>query len=162
METERDEVITTKERLRDEHSAWSDEPGAPRKNERHTINIVLSMPEGADAGAVRRASRAFAKSLFADTNQYLMAVHHPGNDPDSKHPHAYLTVKARGYDGSRLDPKKAESAMTEEISTMNTHPIRPGPYEAMVAGVKPNAQAFRGSRHDSLSETTLEVIAQRH
>ncbi len=115
VETERGEVITTKERLREEHGAWSDELGVPRKNERHTINIVLSMPEGTDAEAVRRASRAFAQSLFAATHQYLMAVHHPGNDPDSKHPHAHLTVKARGYDGSRLDPKKVDLQAWREV-----------------------------------------------
>lgn len=115
VETERGEVISTRDRLREEHRAWCDELGPPRSNERHTVNIVLSMPAGTDAEAVRRASRAFAKSVFGERNQYLMAVHHPGNDKDTKHPHAHLTVKARGYDGTRLDPKKADLQIWREV-----------------------------------------------
>ena len=115
VETERGEVIGTRDRLREEQRAWSDELGPPRSNERHTINIVLSMPAGTDAEAVRRASRAFAESLFGETNQYLMALHHPGNDEDTKHPHIHLTVKARGYDGARLDPKKADLQAWREV-----------------------------------------------
>ena len=114
-ETERGEVIGTRSRMREEQRAWCDELGPPRSNERHTINIVLSMPAGTDAEAVRRASRAFAESLFGETNQYLMAVHHPGNDGDTKHPHVHLTVKARGYDGARLDPKKADLQIWREV-----------------------------------------------
>lgn len=115
VETERGEVIGTRDRLREEQRAWCDELGPPRSNERHTINIVLSMPAGTDAEAVRRASRAFAESVFGETNQYLMAVHHPGNDEDTKNPHVHLTVKARGYDGARLDPKKADLQIWREV-----------------------------------------------
>ncbi|MBZ2207191.1 relaxase/mobilization nuclease domain-containing protein [Massilia soli] len=115
VETERGEVIATRDRLREEHRAWCDELGPPRSNERHTINIVLSMPAGTDTEAVRRATRAFAESVFGETNQYLMAVHHPGNDNDTKNPHAHLTVKARGYDGARLDPKKTDLQTWREV-----------------------------------------------
>lgn len=115
VETERGEVIGTRDRLREEQRAWCDELGPPRGNERHTINIVLSMPEGTDPEAVRRASRAFAISVFGEKNQYLMAVHHPGNDEDTKHPHVHLTVKTRGFDGTRLDPKKADLQTWREV-----------------------------------------------
>lgn len=115
VETERGEVIATRGRLREEHRAWCDELGPQRSNERHTINIVLSMPEGTDPEAVRRASCAFATTVFGATHQYLMAVHHPGNDDDTKHPHTHLTVKVRGYDGSRLDPKKADLQVWREV-----------------------------------------------
>ena len=115
VETERGEVIGTRDRLREEQRAWCDELGPPRSNERHTINIVLSMPAGTDGVAVRRASRAFAESVFGETNPDLMAVHHPGNDEDTKHPHVHLTVKARGYDGARLDPKKADLQTWREV-----------------------------------------------
>lgn len=108
LENERGEIISTKERLREEHQDWSNEFGKPRANERHTVNIVLSMPTGTDAQAVRRAARDFAKEKFGETNQYVMALQHPGNDPKSKQPHVHLTVKTRGYDGTRLDPKKAD------------------------------------------------------
>lgn len=108
LENERGEVIATRERLLEEHKDWSDDFGKPRANERHTVNIVLSMPAGTEPEAVRRAARSFAKEKFGDTNQYVMALQHPGNDPKSKQPHVHLTVKTRGYDGSRLDPKKAD------------------------------------------------------
>lgn len=108
LENERGEIISTKERLREEHQDWANEFGKPRANERHTVNIVLSMPTGTDAQAVRRAVRDFAKETFGETNQYVMALQHPGNDPKSKQPHVHLTVKTRGYDGTRLDPKKAD------------------------------------------------------
>jgi type IV secretion system T-DNA border endonuclease VirD2 len=108
LENERGEVIDTRERMREEHKQWVQEFGKPRKNERHTVNIVLSMPTRTDPEAVRRAARDFAKATFGDTNQYVMALQHPGNDPKTKQPHVHLTVKARGYDGARLDPKKAD------------------------------------------------------
>ena len=108
IENERGEVIDTRERLREEHKQWSEELGAPRKNQRDTINIVLSMPESTEPEAVRRAAREFAKEIFSENHQYVMALHHSGNDPKTKQPHVHLTVKARGYDGAKLDPKKAD------------------------------------------------------
>lgn len=108
LENERGEIIATKKRLLEEHKDWSDEFGKVRANERHTVNIVLSMPAGTDPEAVRRAARAFAKEQFGETHQYVMALQHPGNDAKSKQPHVHLAVKTRGYDGSRLDPKKAD------------------------------------------------------
>jgi hypothetical protein len=110
LENERGEILDTRERIREEHKQWSKELGQPRKNERDSINIVLSMPKGTDAEAVRRAVRAFAKEQFGETNQYVMALHHPGNDKDTKNPHVHLTVKARGYDGAKLDPRKDDLA----------------------------------------------------
>lgn len=108
LENERGEIISTKEQLRELHRDWANEFGKPRANERHTVNIVLSMPTGTDAQAVRRAVRDFAQEKFSQTHQYVMALQHPGNDPKSKQPHVHLTVKTRGYDGTRLDPKKAD------------------------------------------------------
>jgi hypothetical protein len=115
LENERGEIIETHERLREEHKQWSEELGKPRANERHTVNIVLSMPAGTHHEAVRRAARDFAKEEFGDTNQYLMALHHPGNDEGTKQPHVHLTVKARGYDGARLNPKKADLQEWREL-----------------------------------------------
>jgi hypothetical protein len=108
LENERGEIIDTRERLREEHKQWCDELGVPRKNQRDTINIVLSMPASTAPEAVKRAAREFAKENFSGNHQYVMALHHPGNDAETKQPHVHLTVKARGYDGAKLDPKKTD------------------------------------------------------
>lgn len=77
---------------------------------REAFNIVLSMPEGTDELAVKRAVRDFAAREF-EGFQYVMAAHTFDTDPDpkpSKHPHVHLSVKARGEDGTRLNPRKAD------------------------------------------------------
>lgn len=77
---------------------------------REAFNIVLSMPEGTPALAVKRAARDFAAEEFAD-HQYVMVLHTYETDPDpepSKHPHVHLAVKATALDGTRLNPRKAD------------------------------------------------------
>ncbi|ESQ92517.1 relaxase/mobilization nuclease domain-containing protein [Asticcacaulis benevestitus] len=74
------------------------------------FNIVLSMPEGTPALAVKNAARDFAAREFGGY-QYAMALHTYDTDPDqdpAKHPHVHLTVKARGLDGTRLNPRKVD------------------------------------------------------
>jgi hypothetical protein len=81
----------------DDVSAW-----------REAFNIVLSMPAGTDAEAVRRAAADFARKQFGD-HQYAMALHthdtDPGREP-APHPHVHLVVKATSPDGLRLNPRK--------------------------------------------------------
>lgn len=108
LENERGEDIDNKDRLREEHRDWARELGKPRKNERDSIHIVLSMPMGTDPEAVKTAARNFAKEQFGENHRYLMALHHSGNDKDTKNPHVHLTVKSLGFDGTRLDAKKAD------------------------------------------------------
>ena len=100
--------------VRDLARQWT-EAGHDRRNARDTINLVLSMPKGTDRVAVAEAARAFARSQFGATNDYLMAVH-----DDTDQPHAHITVKARGFDGVMLDPKKDDlqawrEAFAEEL-----------------------------------------------
>lgn len=78
---------------------------------REAINVVLSMPEGTDELAVARAARDFARREFGENYQYVMAVHTFADDPGpepSKHPHVHLAIKSRGFDGTRLNPRKAD------------------------------------------------------
>jgi hypothetical protein len=81
----------------DDVSAW-----------REAFNIVLSMPAGTDAEAVRRAAAEFAREEFGD-HQYAMALHthdtDPGREP-APHPHVHLVVKASSPDGLRLNPRR--------------------------------------------------------
>lgn len=118
-ENERGEVIDNHDALRAVHHEWSRQLGKPRANQRDTVNIVLSMPEGTDPEAVQRAARAFAKEQFTH-NQYLMALHTPENDPPvnghkgTKNPHVHLTVKSLGLDLTRLNPRKDDLAEWRE------------------------------------------------
>lgn len=80
-----------------------------RSNARDTINLILSMPSGTDPQAVADAARAFAQKTFAGDYDYLLAHHNLDSDPKRpENPHAHLTVKTRGRDGRRLDPRKAD------------------------------------------------------
>lgn len=106
-ENERGQMIQTRDQLREEHRHWVEQLGKPRKNERDTLNLVLSMPAGTDPEAVRKAAREFAKEQFSN-HQYLMALHCKENDKDTKNPHVHLTVKTRGLNGERLHPRKAD------------------------------------------------------
>lgn len=75
---------------------------------REAYNIVLSMPAGTEAIALHWAARAFAKDEFGG-HQYAMVLHTYENDPNSnpsENPHVHLCVKARGADGTRLNPRK--------------------------------------------------------
>jgi hypothetical protein len=67
------------------------------------MHLVLSMPEGTPETAVHHAARAYAKRMFAANHEYVFALH-----TDEPHPHVHLTVKLRGFDGKRLNPRKAD------------------------------------------------------
>jgi len=76
---------------------------------RDTINLILSMPPGTDPQAVAEAARAFAHETFGDKYDYLLAHHNHDSDPKRpENPHAHLTIKTRGHDGQRLDPRKED------------------------------------------------------
>jgi hypothetical protein len=87
---------------------------------REAFNIVLSMPPGTNAEAVKSAARAFATKTFPKS-QYVMALHDGTEDDHKKamrggknvntkapHPHVHLCVKAVDMEGVRLNPRKAD------------------------------------------------------
>lgn len=76
--------------------------GSPKKPRREALNVILSMPGGVDREKVAAAARATAKELFAN-HQYVIAHH-----DDTDNPHAHVTVKMVGFDGTRLNPRKAD------------------------------------------------------
>lgn len=96
--------------VRHVRDAWRDgghtipNDGVYEKGEgpREAFNIMLSMPPGTDRQAVKDAARAFAAREF-EGFQYVFAAH-----DDEKHPHVHLAVKARGIDGTRLNPRKGD------------------------------------------------------
>lgn len=105
LETDRGEILSDKEAIKDLFKDWSAEfaDSPRRKNQRDTVHMVLSMPEGTPQEAVRQGARSFARQAFGVNHEYVFALH-----TDEPHPHVHLTVKLRGHDGSRLNPRKAD------------------------------------------------------
>jgi hypothetical protein len=75
---------------------------AERSERREAFNIMLSMPAGTPAHALRDAARAFARTELWN-HRHVMVLHtHQAN------PHVHLAVRAEGKDGRRLNPRKAD------------------------------------------------------
>ena len=89
---------------------WWDKSGVDRPaRARDTINLILSMPVGTDPQAVAEAARAFARKTFGEQYDYLLAHHNKESDPKRpENPHAHLTIRTKGRDGQRLDPRKQD------------------------------------------------------
>ena len=105
LENERGDVFSGKDEVKEMFKEWGQEfgDGKRRNNQRDTLNMVLSMPEGTDPEAVKNAAREFAKETFSQNHEYVFALH-----TDEPHPHVHLTVKMLGFDGKRLNPRKAD------------------------------------------------------
>ena len=112
IEDQDGQVIQGKEAVADLKAEWQ-HGGVPvpaDSTKRDAFHLVLSMPKLTDPLAVQRAARDFATREFS-TFQYAMVLHTFETDPDphpSPHPHVHLTVKAAGFDGRRLNPRKAD------------------------------------------------------
>ena len=105
-ETEQGATLTGRPGLKDLQQRWEDDAGLDDKRRRDaslTINIILSMPAGTDAVAVKESARAFAIETFRCNHDYVFVQH-----LDNKHPHVHLTVRSLGHDGKRLNPRKAD------------------------------------------------------
>jgi hypothetical protein len=105
-ETEQGAVMTGRAGLKDEFRGVQDDAVLDDKRRRDaplSINIILSMPAGTDAVAVKEAARAFAIEIFENNHDYVFVQH-----LDDKHPHVHLTVRSLGHDGKRLNPRKAD------------------------------------------------------
>lgn len=136
----------------DEVSAW-----------REAFNIVLSMPAGTDAEAVRCAAAEFAREEFGD-HQYAMALHTHDTDPGrapALHPHVHLVVKATMPDGLRLNPRKHDLQRWREgfAKSLREHGI-----EAEATKRIHRLQPVRGEkqavRHMKSRGESLEVIGR--
>lgn len=102
-ETETGDKINSKEDLKKLAKDWQQESGYTRKNTKDTVNMVFSMPEGTNPEAVKKAVSNLAAEKFGANHRYLMVLH-----LDQKHPHVHLTVKAQGFNGEKLNPRKAD------------------------------------------------------
>ena len=103
-ENERGEKIEGLAEVKAVFAEWGlDTSKASTRQRAHTVNIILSMPQGTDHVAVRNASRGFAQEQFGENHQFLMALH-----IDTKQPHVHLSVKAQGFDMNWLKRSKAD------------------------------------------------------
>ena len=112
VEDQNGETIKGRKELNDLRDEWQDGGFhiAEESDKREAFNVVLSMPQGTDPIAVKRAARDFAAAEFAN-HQYVMVLHTFDTDPDpepSANPHVHLCVKARSMEGVRLNPRKAD------------------------------------------------------
>src|SRR5215469_14510245 len=64
--------------------------------------MIFSMPAGTPPQKVLAAVKEFAREEFGAKHRYAMVLH-----TDEPHPHVHLVVKAMGYDGTRLNIRKA-------------------------------------------------------
>lgn len=105
MENDRGEVFTGKDDVKEFFKDWEKDfgDGKRHKNQRDTMHMVLSMPETIDPVSVKSAVREFAKATFGKNHEYVFALH-----TDEPHPHCHVTVKCLGFDGTRLNPRKAD------------------------------------------------------
>lgn len=111
-ETEIGAVMEGRHGLRDIQARWADDAALDQSRRRDgplSHNIILSMPPGTDPIAVKDAVRAFAMETFGGAHDYVFVQH-----LDDKHPHVHLTVRTLGYDGKRLNPRKADLATWRE------------------------------------------------
>ena len=64
--------------------------------------MIFSMPAGTPPQKVLAAVKDFAREEFGAKHRYAMVLH-----TDEPHPHVHMVVKAMGYDGTRLNIRKA-------------------------------------------------------
>lgn len=105
MENDQGEVFNGKEEVKSLFKDWEKDfgDGKRHKEQRDTMHMMLSMPASTNPEAVRNAVREFAKETFSKNHEYVFALH-----TDQAHPHCHVTVKCLGFDGTRLNPRKAD------------------------------------------------------
>jgi len=93
-----------KESVKEFFNEWNSfEREGRKQNQRDTMKLVLSMPEGTDANNLKQAAREFLKKEFGANHEYVFALH-----TDDKHPHVHIAVKSLGFDQTRINPRKAD------------------------------------------------------
>jgi hypothetical protein len=77
-------------------------PRQAGKQSKLVHKMIFSMPAGAPPEKVLGAAKDFAREEFGAKHRYAMVLH-----TDEPHPHVHMVVKAMGYDGTRLNIRKA-------------------------------------------------------
>ena len=77
-------------------------PRQAAKQPKLVHKMIFSMPAGTPPKKVLAAVKDFAREEFGAKHRYAMVLH-----TDEPHPHVHMVVKAMGYDGTRLNIRKA-------------------------------------------------------
>src|SRR6516162_10259931 len=77
-------------------------PRQTGKSSKLVHKMIFSMPAGTPPQKVLAAVKDFAREEFGAKHRYAMVLH-----TDEPHPHVHMVVKAMGYDGTRLNIRKA-------------------------------------------------------
>jgi hypothetical protein len=75
---------------------------ATSKEPKLVHKMIFAMPAGTPPGKVLAAVKDFAREEFGAKHRYAMVLH-----TDEPHPHVHMVVRAMGYDGQRLNVRKA-------------------------------------------------------
>lgn len=116
LEDEHGQKIVGRDALKDLRNDWQTGNTwiGEDSHRREAFNVMLSMPHETDAEVVRAAASAFAQREFAN-HQYVFVLHKPELDDKTERPHVHLTVRAEGWDGRRLNPRKVDLQRWREI-----------------------------------------------
>lgn len=116
IENDRGELFKGRENLKDLVKDWTKDINNSKRRaaQRDTMHSIFSMPAGTSPDAVRKAVRRFASDTFGHNHEFLFALH-----TDAPHPHVHLTVKMKGFDGKRLNPRKADLQKWREDFALN-------------------------------------------
>lgn len=93
------ELRALRDRWAEENAVLARHPSCPTQS----LGVVLSMPAGTDANALRAAVVAWAHEHLTHRTEWLATVH-----MDRAHPHAHVAVRAVQDDGRRVDAGKPE------------------------------------------------------
>jgi hypothetical protein len=111
ISTDRGEGVQGRDALRDVIQDWrigGHSVLAEQSTRREAFHIMFSMPDGTPPQAIKEAAAAVAEIEFAG-HVYAMVLHdHQAN------PHVHLAVRAEGFSGRRLNPRKADLARWRE------------------------------------------------
>ncbi len=102
-------------------SMWELEDRSKSDNRRIAVKMILSAPKGSDPRSVERAATEFARNTFADNHDYFSVLH-----TNTEHPHVHLVVQMQGFNGKRLNPRKADLRVWREsfAKALNKQGIR--------------------------------------
>lgn len=161
------DILDTKQSVIDRGNEWTEMTPYWRRNTTiSSVSMVFSMPEGTDPEIVKASVRELARTEISDTHDYVMALH-----TDTPRPHVHLTVCARGDDGQRFDPRKADlfhfrERFAEELRARGIEaeatPRRArgvGPRGRSIALAKIRLQAKSGAGKAAISDVMLNKHA---
>lgn len=157
VENERGEVFNGREEIMLLVNDWKTGFGDSKryKNRRDTMNLILSMPASVDSESVLKATRHFTRSEFAKNHEYVFVLH-----TDEPHPHCHVIVKCLGFDGKRLNPRKADlqawrEGFAEKLRDQGVE-AEATPRRSRGVTLKPERAVFRHIKESKIRKSLIQ------